>query len=142
MAENKYKHLQRSYLSSGDITQYQRVNKAYQDVLGTQNDMQSPYTLDVDEQKVAVRRSAYPSFDTVKYFNGSRYNQKKNNMKLSAEVSATMRENQMPALRPGELVDPELYTMSQYSYNTQDDTSILLYLGAFVIGVVIFTSLV
>jgi len=142
MAEGKYKHLKRTYLSTGDLNEYQRTNQAYQDKLGTQNMMQSPYTLDVDETKVAIRRSAYPSLDTVDYFNGAKYNQKKKQMGLSAIVSATLRERVRPNLQPGQIVDPEMADLPQYTYNTQDDSNIFLYLGAFVIGIVIFTSLV
>lgn len=141
MTERKYKHLSRGLLSSGDISTYERVNQAYQDKLGTNNTMQSPYTLDVDETKVTNRRSAYPSFSTTEYFNGANYNVKKINIGLSNIVSATLRERVRPDLQPGELVDPVMGKMPQYSYNATEDTNIFLYLGAFVIGIVIFTSL-
>lgn len=142
MAERKYKHLNRSVMLPADLQEYQRTNAAYQDKLGTENTMQSPYTLDVDEQKVTVRRSAFPTLDTKAYYNGKGYNAKKINMGLSSIVSATMRERKVPNLQPGQLVDPELDAMPQYTYTAQDDTNIFLYLGAFVIGIVIFTSLV
>ena len=58
MAERKYKHLSRGTLSTADLQQYERTNQAYQDKLGTDNMMQSPYTLDVDETKVTNRRAA------------------------------------------------------------------------------------
>jgi hypothetical protein len=64
-------------------------------------------------------------------------------MGLSSLVSATMRERVRPDLQPGEIIDPIMGKgMPQYQYNVNDDTNILLYLGAFVIGIVIFTSLV
>jgi hypothetical protein len=143
MAERKYKHLSRGTLTSADLQTYERVNQAYQDKLGTQNTMQSPYTLDVDEVKVTNRRSAFPSLDTSEYFSSAKYNTKKINMGLSSLVSATMRERVRPDLQPGEIIDPIMGKgMPQYQYNVNDDTNILLYLGAFVIGIVIFTSLV
>jgi len=143
MASRKYKHLQRGGLSTGDLQEYERTNQAYQDKLGIDNTMQSPYTLDVDEVKVTNRRSAYPSLDTLQYFTGPKYNTKRTNMGLSNIVSATMRERIRPDLQPGEIIDPVMGKgMPQYQYNVQDDTNIFLYLGAFVIGIVIFTSLV
>lgn len=142
MEERRYKHLKKGTVSTGDIEQYQRVNGAYQDKLGTNNLMESPFTLDVDETKVTVRRSAYPTMKTADYFNGAAYNQRKKQMTLSGIVSARLRERNRPNIQPGQLVDPELASMPQYSYSAQDDTNIFLYLGAFVIGIVIFTSLV
>jgi hypothetical protein len=143
MAERKYKHLTRGTLGAGELSTYERVNQAYQDKLGTNNMMQSPYTLDVDETKVTARRSAYPSLDTVEYFNGANYNVKRTNMGLSNIVSATMRERIRPDLQPGEIIDPVMGKgMPQYQYDVQDDSHVLLYLGAFVIGIVIFTSLI
>lgn len=141
MAQRKYKHLSRSAVSSTDLDNYQRVNAAYQDVLGTNNTMQSPYTLDADEIKVTARRSNFPSFATTEYFNGKNYNLKTANMRLSKLVSARMREKTAPSLQPGDIPDIELDNLPQFSYNTQDDTNIFLYLGAFVIGIVVFTSL-
>lgn len=142
MAERKYKHLSRGTLSTADLQQYERTNQAYQDKLGTDNMMQSPYTLDVDETKVTNRRSAYPSLDTMDYFEGKAYNTKRTNMGLSNLVSATIRERIRPNLQPGEIIDPVMGRTPQYIYKVQDDTNIFLYLGAFVIGIVIFTSLV
>ena len=142
MAERKYKHLQRSYMSSEDINKFERTNQAYQDNFSTNNFMQSPYTLDVDETKVTARRSAYPSMETNSYFSGPAYNNKTVNMRLSKLVSAKMRERIRPDLQPGELIDPEVADLPTYQYNATDDTNIFLYLGAFVIGIVIFTSLV
>jgi hypothetical protein len=142
MADRKYKHLGRVGLSSADLSTYERVNQAYQDKLGTENMMQSPYTLDVDETKVTNRRSAFPSLKTDDYFNGANYNMKRTNMCLSNIVSATMRERIRPNLQPGEIIDPIMGKgVPQYTYNATDDTNIFLYLSAFVIGIVIFTSL-
>lgn len=142
MSERKYKHLTRGSLTTGDLSTYERVNQAYQDKLGTNNMMQSPYTLDVDETKVTARRSAYPTMETKEYFNGGNYNVKRTNMGLSNLVSATIRERIRPDLQPGQLVDPVMGGMPQYQYDVQDDSHVLLYLGAFVIGIVIFTSLI
>lgn len=143
MSERRYKHIDRVQVSSDDLNTYQRVNLAYQDKLGTHNSMQSPYTLDVDEQKVTNRRSAYPSLDAVQYFDSETYNQKKINMDLSRLVSAKMRERIRPELQPGQLIEPVMGKDVTYTnYTESDDTHILLYLGAFVIGIIIFTSLV
>lgn len=141
MSSRNYRHLKRGNVSTEDITEYQRVNKAYQEKLGTENFMSSPFTLDADETKVTVRRSAYPTLKTQDYFNGKNYNQKKRNMTLSGIVSAKLRERSIPDLQPGQIIDPEMERMPQYTYMAQDDTNIFLYLGAFVIGIVIFTSL-
>ena len=142
MADRKYKHLQRSFMSSDDSNKFERTNQAYQDNFGTENFMQSPYTLDVDETKVTARRSNYPNMGTLEYFSGKNYNTKTTNMRLSKLVSAKMRERIKPDLQPGDIIDPEVADLPTYQYNVQDDTNIFLYLGAFVIGIVIFTSLV
>ena len=102
--------------------------------------MQSPYTLDVDETKVTARRSAFPDMRTMAYFSGDNYNSKIKNMALQNLVSARLKERNRPALQPGQIVDPEMRDMSDFTVTT-DDTHIFLYLGAFVIGLVIFTSL-
>lgn len=141
MSSRKYKHITKGYVSTDDISEYQRVNQAYHDKLGTENLMSSPFTLDVDETKVTARRSAYPTMKTMDYFKGGAYNQRKKNMTLSAIVSARLRERAIPELQPGQIVDPEINQMPQFTYMAQDDTNIFLYLGAFVIGIVVFTSL-
>lgn len=141
MATRKYKHLTKTTLTPSDIAEYERTNLAYQDKLGTQNTMQSPYTLDVDETKVTNRRSAYPTLETQEYFSGANYNLKTKNMNLSSLVSAKMRERTRPELQPGQIIDPSEEEMPQYTYTAKDDTHILLYLGAFVVGIIIFTSL-
>lgn len=142
MSHRKYKHIKKTALSSEDIASNIRVNQAYQDAYGTDKLMNSPMTLDVDEQDVTVRRSAFPSVGTQDYFYGKAYNTKKSNMRLSRLVSAKGRENLRPQLQPGQLIDPEAEDMPNYRVAEADDTHMLLYVGAFVIGIVIITSIV
>lgn len=139
-AATKYKHIKREMGVEPDLVKYQRTNQAYQDTFGTEKFMQSPYTLDVDETKVTARRSAFPDMRTMAYFSGDNYNSKIKNMALQNLVSARLKERYRPALQPSQIVDPEMRDMSDFTVTT-DDTHIFLYLGAFVIGLVIFTSL-
>lgn len=142
MAERKYRHLPRTYVAENELETYQRTNMAYQDKLGTHNMMQSPYTLDEDEIKVTGRRSNFPNLDTVEYFDGDRYNLKKTNMELSSLVSARLKERNRPDLQPGQIYEPIMGKQVTYDSVTEaNDTHVLLYLGAFVVGIIIFGSL-
>ena len=138
---NRYKHISKTSLGVPELQEYERKNQAYQDTLGTENFMQSPYTLDVDETKVTARRSAYPDMRTATYFAGDKYNVKQVNMNLSNMVSARLRERTRPTLQPGDIIDPNLDMRVEYEYEAKDDTHMLLYIGAFVVGIVIFSSL-
>lgn len=143
MASRKYKHLQKSTLSSDDITENVRVNRAYTDTYGTDTLMNSPHTLDVDETEVTSRRAAFPTSETFNYFASDNYNFKKANMYLSRLTSAKQRENIRPAMQPGQVVDAGAAApKDQYATGTSDDSHILLYLSAFVVGIIIITSIV